>query len=144
MNMDAWNSLVKTALLGTNKGFMPPVVPDSLQDALNLIPKDDRDTALFSTAAFLGIAQIAGTIPNRLEETNQASPAESMRMISEEAGVFLKRILGGEHEAVLPEFLSLTSAHKRIVVLGRLVVHKRVASVIEPGSTDQIDVRAAS
>lgn len=137
--MDTWNSLVKTALLGTNNGFTPPTMPDSLQNALNLVPNDDRDTALFSTAAFLGIAQIAGTIPNKLEETNQASPAEIMQRISDEAAVFLKRILGGEHEAVLPEFLSLTALHKRIVPpetlpallgLGRHKLRKLVLPVV--------------
>ena len=113
--MDAWNSLVKTALLGTGTGFTPPAAPDSLQQALDLIPMDDRDAALFSTAALIGIAQMAGTVPNKLEETHAASPPESLKIISGEAGTFLKRILGGEHEAVLPEFLSLTAAHQRIV-----------------------------
>jgi len=112
--MDAWNSLVKIALLGTGNSFAPPVVPEPLQDKLNLIPHDNG-AALFSTAALIGIAQIAGTVPNKLDEADQASPAESMKMISEEAVAFLKRILGGEHEQVLPEFLSLTASHKRIV-----------------------------
>ena len=112
--MDTWNSLVKTALLGTSNGFMPPAAPELFQDTLNLIPQAD-EAALFSTAALIGIAQIAGTVPNRLAETNPASPAESMQMILDDAAMFLKRILGGEHEQILPEFLSLTAAHKRIV-----------------------------
>lgn len=111
--MDAWNSLVKTALLGTGNGFTPPAAPEVLQDTLQLLPQDDA--ALFSTAALIGIAQIAGTVPNRVDETDNASPIESAQTISDEAALFLKRILGGEHEQVLPEFLSLTSSHKRIV-----------------------------
>jgi Family of unknown function (DUF5691) len=139
MNMDAWNSLVKTALLGTSNGFTPPVVPDSLQNTLNLLPREDRDTALFSTAALIGIAQIAGTLPNKLEEIEQASPVESMQMVSEEASVFLKRILGGEHEEVLPEFLSLTGLYKRrvppetlpaLLGLGRHKLRKLILPVI--------------
>ncbi|HEX6033797.1 MAG TPA: DUF5691 domain-containing protein [Anaerolineales bacterium] len=113
--MNAWNSLVKAALLGTSNGFTPPAVPDSVQDALNLIPTDDHETALFSTAAIIGVAQIAGAIPNQLEETVHASSAESLKLISEEAALFMKRILEGEHEGVLPEFLSLTALHNRIV-----------------------------
>ncbi|HEU0291853.1 MAG TPA: DUF5691 domain-containing protein [Anaerolineales bacterium] len=113
--MDAWKSLVKTALLGTGNGFTPPVVSGLLQDTLNLIPRDDQDTAFFSTAALIGLASLAGTIPNKLEETGAASPAESLNMISGEASVFLKRILGGEHEQVLPEFLVLTASQNRIV-----------------------------
>ena len=113
--MDTWNSLVKTALLGTSNGFTPPAVADTVQKALNLIPKEDRDSELFSTAAIIGIAQIAGRIPNKLEATVHTSPAESLKLISEEASIFLRRILEGEHEEVLPEFLALTASHNRVV-----------------------------
>ncbi|RPI95712.1 MAG: hypothetical protein EHM40_02520, partial [Chloroflexi bacterium] len=113
--MDAWNSLVKTALLGTGNGFTPPPAPDSLQSVINLIPQDDTDTSLFSFAALIGIASLAGTIPAGQEEVVSTSPAESRRIISKEAAVFLKRILGGEHQEVLPEFLALIARQKRLV-----------------------------
>lgn len=113
--MDMWSSLVKSALLGTANGFTPPAVPESLQDGLNLLLHDDPATTLFSTAALIGIAQIAGAVPNKLDDVNQASPEESKQTISEEASVFLKRILAGEQEDVLPEFLSLTASQNRIV-----------------------------
>ena len=111
--MDAWNSLVKTALLGTGNGFTPPAAPEVLQDRLNLLPQDDA--ALFSTAALIGITTMAGTVPDRLDGPGHASLPESVQRISDEAAMFLKRILGGEHEQVLPEFLSLTASNKRIV-----------------------------
>jgi hypothetical protein len=113
--MDAWKSLVKTALLGTGNGFTPPAAHGSLQDALNTIPQEDGDIALFATAALIGISSIAGTIPHKHNTNDSVNQAESLPLISEEASVFLKRILGGEHEEVLPEFLALTAAHKCIV-----------------------------
>ena len=113
--MDAWKSLVKTALLGTGNGFTPAVVPGPLQDTLNLLPQEDREAALFSSAALIGLASLAGTIPDQVEANDVASLAESQQVISEEASIFLKRILGGEHEQVLPEILSLTASHNRLV-----------------------------
>lgn len=111
--MDAWTSLVRTALLGTANGFTPPSAPDALQKTLDRI--SDSDASLLSTAAVLGITNIAGKAPHKLEEMFAVSAAESLEMISDEASGFLKRILGGEHEEVLPEFLSLAASHNRIV-----------------------------
>jgi len=113
--MDAWKSLTKNALLGTSHGFTPPAAPEPLQDVLNGIPQDDGDAALFSAAALIGLARVAGTTPIKLEEIENSSLVESMKMISAEAAVFLKRMLSGEHEAVLPEFLSLAASRKCIV-----------------------------
>lgn len=113
--MNAWTSLVKTALLGTGSGFTLPAAPDPLPDTMKLLPQEETDASFFSTAALIGMANIAGRLPTRLEETVDASPAESRRIISEEASIFLKRILDGEHQEVLPEFLELTASHKRLV-----------------------------
>ena len=113
--MNTWNSLVKNALLGTGNGFTPPAAPDTLQETLASIPNDDRDVALLSTAALIGVAYLAGRIPDKLNEFGEASPLEAQQYISDEASVFLKRILDGEYQDVLPEFLSITSSLGRIV-----------------------------
>lgn len=137
--MNAWNSLVKTALLGTGNGFTPPAAPDFLRSAIELIPQDNTDTSLFSFAALIGIANLAGTMPARQEEVASTSPAESRQVISKEAAAFLKRILGGEHQEVLPEFLALIAQQRRLVPpetlpallgLGKHNLRKRVLPVI--------------
>jgi Family of unknown function (DUF5691) len=113
--MDAWTSIVKAALLGTANGFTPPSTSDALRETLAGIPTDDREDSLLSAAAVLGITKLAGRIPNKLDKMGDASAAESLNLLSEAASVFLKRILSGEHENVLPEFLELTASQKRIV-----------------------------
>ena len=113
--MNTWNSLVKHALLGTGNGFKPPAAPDTLQAALTSISNDDQDMALLSTAALIGVAYLAGRIPDKLNEFGEASPLETQQYISDEASVFLKRILDGEYQDVLPEFLSIVSALGYIV-----------------------------
>lgn len=110
--MSAWNLLVKTALLGTGNGFTVPPAPESVQGALELLPQKDAEEVLFSTAALIGLASLAGITPPKLEVNDPGSPAESQRMISEEAAPFLKRILAGEYPEVLPEFLALTASKK--------------------------------
>lgn len=137
--MNTWNFLVKNALLGTGNGFTIPPVPDPLQEILDSLPKDDKDTALLSTAALIGVAFLAGRIPEQLKEFGEASPIEMQQYISEEASVFLKRILDGEYPDALPEFLSVTASLGRIVLpetlpallgLGRNKLRRLVLPVI--------------
>ena len=137
--MDTWISLVKNALLGTDHGLAFPVVPDSLQEILTAIPNSDKDTVLLSAAALIGVSYLAGRIPDKVEEPNEASPVETHQYISDEASVFLKRILDGEHQDVLPEFLSITASLGRIVPpetlpsllgLGKNKLRRLVLSVI--------------
>jgi hypothetical protein len=82
---------------------------------LNTVPQENGDSTLFSTAALIGLSYMAGTIPNKQNTDIQASPPESIELISEEASIFMKRILGGEHGEVLLEFLSLTALYNFIV-----------------------------
>src|SRR5262245_58219046 len=112
--MDTWSSLVKNALLGTSNRFTSPAVNDPLQTILTSMPKDDRDGALLSTAALIGVAYLAGRIPHTLDPSIEASPVETQQYISDEASVFLKRILDGEHQDVLPEFLSIAASLSHI------------------------------
>jgi hypothetical protein len=89
-------------MLGTGSGFTPP--------ALEQLPlPDDPAAALLVSAAVLGIADLGGWMPLRLEHQLMACPLETRPALPGHAVALLKRILNGEFEAALPEFLRLAA-----------------------------------
>ncbi len=103
------HALVQSAMLGTGNGFATPAF-----DALK-IPGSDPETVLLASAAGIGIAEISGRNPVHLEGDVPVCPVETYRQVPERAGELLKRILAGEFEPVLPEFLELVAAQKLVV-----------------------------
>lgn len=102
--MTTLKSLTQTAMLGTGNGFTPP----TLQRVR--LPDDDPEASLLTAAAVIGIGEIGGQKPLQLETNVQACAAESSLQMPERAAGLLKRILMGEFEALLPEFLQMTAA----------------------------------
>ncbi len=102
--MSSLKALTQTAMLGAGAGFTPP--------ASDLAPISGADPqALFlASAAVIGIGEIGGRIPAILEIEDPACPAESSVYLPEAAVGQLKRMLAGEFELLLPEFLDLAAS----------------------------------
>jgi hypothetical protein len=73
------------------------------------------DDSLLVSAITTGISELGGFIPTTFEGGVPACPAESKSQMPEKASELLKRILAGEFEGILPEFLQLTAEHGCIV-----------------------------
>ncbi len=97
------HSLSQSAMLGTGNGFIPPVL-----EHVNL-PNSSPETALLACAAVIGIGELGGFVPATVETTQTPCSAESQVQMSLRAGRLLERILAGEFEATLPEFLQLAT-----------------------------------
>ena len=72
------------------------------------------ESALLSSAAQAGIATLGG-LQLPYTESVAPCPAETLPQMPESAALLFKRILAGEFDALLPEFLQLTAAHGMIV-----------------------------
>ncbi|MBK8794122.1 MAG: hypothetical protein IPN59_13600 [Holophaga sp.] len=86
-----------------------PVSPRQLPD-LAPISGADPQALFLASAAVIGIGEIGGRIPAILEIEDPACPAESSVYLPEAAVGQLKRMLAGEFELLLPEFLDLTAS----------------------------------
>jgi len=71
--------------------------------------------ALLVSAARIGLAELGGYLPAAFEGELSACPAESKPQMPEKAAGLLKRLLAGEFEGALPEFLQLTAERGYIV-----------------------------
>src|SRR5579872_2800945 len=107
-----WSALVKTALLGTERGELPSVSGESTSGSLVAqIGRQDKEAALLSAASVIHLHVRCGTMLPILDAAvTEASPAEELPRCSVAAGRFMVRMLRGECTAVLPEFLSALAA----------------------------------
>lgn len=102
--MTRLHSIARSAMLGIPKEDISPV-----NDQIHL-PDRDPEAKLLSAGAAAGIAEMAGQIPIWIDGTGSPCPPETrLRMPAIGVGLLL-RILSGEFEAVLPEFLQLAAA----------------------------------
>ncbi|MFZ6030353.1 MAG: DUF5691 domain-containing protein [Chloroflexota bacterium] len=110
-------SLAITALLGTEtESAVLPAVPHPLDAALARVgDTDDREAALLNLASVAGLAELAGYVPAVAASPAPAAQPETLPIIPEAAASLLRRILAGEFEDVLPEFLQRTAQkHMRL------------------------------
>lgn len=70
--------------------------------------------ALLVSAIKTGIGELGGWMPLAFESREAACPPETRPQMTERAGGLLKRMIYGEFDAVLPEFLQLAAARARI------------------------------
>jgi hypothetical protein len=70
--------------------------------------------ALLVSAVKTGIGELGGWMPLTLEGIKDSCPPETSPQMTERAGGMLKRMINGEFDAVLPEFLQLAAARGRI------------------------------
>jgi hypothetical protein len=101
--------LTQSAMLGSGSGFSPPTL-----ERVRL-PDSDPEAALLVSAAVVGIGQLGGWMPFQATGGETPCPPETRQPMPERAAELLKRILGGEFEAVLPEFLQLSGRRGLVV-----------------------------
>jgi len=73
------------------------------------------DDSLLVSAARTGIAELGGYVPATFEDESNACGAESQPQMPEKAAGLLKRLVAGEFDGLLPEFLQLTAERGYIV-----------------------------
>jgi hypothetical protein len=73
------------------------------------------DDSLLVSAAKTGIAELGGYVPVTFTDGGAASGAESKPQMPEKAAGLLKRLIAGEFDELLPEFLQLTAERGYIV-----------------------------
>ncbi|WP_283137028.1 DUF5691 domain-containing protein [Rhizohabitans arisaemae] len=103
----SWEDLVSAALLGTERK------PDGADGP------DDPAAGLLHRAAALTVAGRAGRLPSRVTPPVPAEPEECPRA-GREAADRLARILAGQQQRVLPEWLDL-AARRRLRAPGHLL-----------------------
>jgi hypothetical protein len=113
--MDSMQPLIKTALLGTNTGKLRlPPAPAGLGPVLIQLEPGDPEASLLTASALVGLASLAGYQPSSVEgpSATPCSPAELLPLLPERAAQCFERMLAGEFEAVLPEFLQLAAQYQ--------------------------------
>jgi hypothetical protein len=121
---DAWEMLVRTALLGTDR---QPVdltgLPAAVRDRL---PEDAEPGRLLLDAAALSAGyRRAGFRPLTGIRLDEPAPADDRPLVPAAAASRLGRLLGGEHAGLLPEWLALVAA------LGLRVPPERLPALAE-------------
>lgn len=134
--MQAWEDVVRSALLGTER--QPPAVPQmggAIGQALAGIGTADKEHALLSAAAVLSTCRRAGGTPPRAGDDAAKADAEAQPACSARAAEFLGRILTGEYRAVLPEWLA------GCVAAGKRVPYRYLPELLEIGKAAPIEHR---
>jgi len=88
---------------------IPKEASATVTDQIHL-PDMGPEANLLSAGGAAGIAEMAGQIPIQIASTGKLCPPETKPRIPAKAAILLKRMLAGEFEAVLPEFLQLAAA----------------------------------
>lgn len=101
---ETFDALAATALLGTARNASLPPPPPPL-DSL-LAPAQSPEQSLLATAAALDLLHRAGTIPQTLDAPPNPAPPDSLPPLSPASASHLRILLDGNHEGVLPEFLT--------------------------------------
>ncbi|MBI5089255.1 MAG: hypothetical protein HZB15_10485, partial [Actinobacteria bacterium] len=103
---DEWSALVSAAVVGTDRR-LPAAAQPGWQ------PWDtasDPAVALLDRAAAVVVARRAGACPPPTADTVPVAPADRRPPCPADCAVRLSRILGGEHDLLLPEWLERCEA----------------------------------
>jgi hypothetical protein len=112
-----WEDLVSTAIVGT-AGQAPPPGGDSesLAAIVERLNGDDREAALLAAAGLTSFWRMAGSRASKdRRPLPAASEPEVAPILSERASHCLERMLGGQFQEALPEFLEAVSSAGAIV-----------------------------
>lgn len=131
--MEAWEQLVRTALLGAEReSFAPSHLDGAVGHLLDQVPSAEPEKHLLSAAAVLSTYRQAGWSAARIENAApDVCPPDAQTACSRRAGDRLGQILSGEQRAVLPEWLatvrqaSLRVPHRYLAALLDLGVSER-------------------
>ncbi|MFQ5419335.1 MAG: DUF5691 domain-containing protein [Anaerolineae bacterium] len=107
-----WQSLVKTALLGTQRAQLPHVTAVSpLTELLAQLDQSDPEAALLNMAAILDLHEQVGQVPAQI---NMHTEVQAQDDEKPEPPPYIARrlngLLEGRHSTLLPEFLQLLAA----------------------------------
>lgn len=110
MTMPTWEAVVASSLAGTARQPIP-------ERASSGRPADsDPERGLLSAAAELAVRRLAGWTPPRGDPPGGAlCPPEERPAVSPEAAQRLAWMLGGDRADLLPEWLELAAANRRVV-----------------------------
>lgn len=115
--MSIWTDIVTTAVVGTERqAFNVSAADAALQALLAQLGSADREGALLHAAALTALHEHAGRLPSKLNEAlPEAAPAETLPRCNARVAARLKLLLQGEHNELLPEFLTtLASTSQRV------------------------------
>jgi hypothetical protein len=106
-----WRDLVTASLIGTERAVVPRIEIPGLSPADIPAPGGSRDPAavLLDQAAVLTAARRAGRMPSRAKPPPAAEP-DTGPAVSPAAGRRLARMLAGEHQDLLAEWLAAAAA----------------------------------
>jgi len=112
-----WDELVSTAIIGTT-AQAPPLVADSvaMSAVLEGLNADDREASLLAAAGLTAHWRLAGSRPP-IDKRPLPQPAdcESAPVINRRASHYLERMLGGQVQDALPEFLEAVASAEKIL-----------------------------
>lgn len=133
--MQTWEDLVKTALLGTERGAPTTSKTDALfGDLLTQFAPDDKERALLGASGLCALARRAGvTLSDAPGDAPPPAAPDTAPLFTAAATQDLSRLLEGEWNDMLPEWLELAAPKKRRVpeqILPALLAagkpHKRI------------------
>ena len=115
--MQAWEDLVKTALLGTERDAPPRVKSDAVIDSLlSQFAPEDRERNLLGSSGILTIARRAGhTVSSSPGDLLPVAPSDTQSPFSDAAIHDLSHLIGSELKDLLPEWLAIAATKKRRV-----------------------------
>jgi len=112
-----WDELVSTAIVGTTAQAAPiTAVSDGLSAALAGLNPDDREAHLLAAAGLTAMWRLAGARPARdSRPVPDPCEPESAPTLGPRASHYLERMLAGQFQEVLPEFLEAMSSPTKVV-----------------------------
>jgi hypothetical protein len=102
--LSQWQALVTAGLIGSERAVVPPVESCGASSAQAVTPEDPA-AVLLARAALLTAARRAGRRPGRAEPPPEAEP-DDRPLMSRDAGRRLARLLNGDHQELLGEWLA--------------------------------------
>ena len=111
--MTAWNDLVKTALLGTNRAELPTIPNNTaLEQLLNQVAQQDAPATLLAIAGTVALHQQTGWQPKQTSPPNPMPHLPDQPLCPIEIGRELEQLLEGSQTALLPEMLNALAQTK--------------------------------
>ena len=110
-DMNFWQELVKTAIVGTERQKLKLTPPDNqLGEVLSHLDINDNEGYLLSAAGTISLYQKAGKLPRNTKQP-QLKPCEQndLPCCTQLAGHHLSMMLAGEYADILPEWLRLAN-----------------------------------
>lgn len=129
--MDAWDELVKIAVIGTERQSPKGVdAPGAAGELLRRLDGSDRESAFLTSTGVLAVCRRAGFVPAAGSEAlPDPAMADDVPACGSAAADRLGRMLAGEHRELLPEWLdALAQARKR-------APHRSLPELLELGRT---------